>query len=460
LTSFQLSVRLHGVTPETIKLLVLTASAVVVLILLIAWVRIPAFLGMLAAGLMIGLGSGMAPENVAEAFQTGMGKTLGGIAGVLCLGTMLGGLLAASGGAEILASRLAKFFGAKHIHWVLMIVAVAVGFTTWFAVGLIMLLPILLTLTRETKQPFLKLALPMLAVLSIMHGVIPPHPGPLVALDALDADLGKLIMWGLVAAIPIAVISGPIFAKWAVKHVNVEAPNIAVEESTDLTYQRPTLARTVAALAFPIVLILTHTLAELFFPGDEQTGAGYYIRNVTSIIGNPTIALGLSVLFGGWAFRFNRTQALKIGEKSLFPVAVMLLLVAGGGGLNNVIQASGASAAIAQLADSAGFPPMLFAWTCAALVRIATGSATVAITAAAGLVAPVLGLHPDVNRELLVVAIGCGAMVLSHVNDAGFWIVKESLGLTVSQTFRTWTVTETLIGISGLFVAWGLDTVF
>lgn len=454
MTAPDLSVWLQEVTPETIQLLVLTASAVVVLILLIAWVRIPAFLGMLAAGLMIGLGSGMEPEKVAEAFQTGMGKTLGGIAGVLCLGTMLGGLLAASGGAEILAARLAKVFGPKRIHWVLMIVALAVGFTTWFAVGLIMLLPILLTLTKETKQPFLKLALPMLAVLSIMHGVIPPHPGPLVALAALDADLGKLIVWGLLAAIPIAVVSGPIFAKWAVRHVEVETPELIVADSIDHSRPRPSLGRTIAALVFPIALILTQTIAELTTP------AGHPFRSVTAIIGNPTLALGLSVLFAGWAFRFNRTEALKIGEKSLYPVAVMLLLVAGGGGLNQVIQASGASAAIAKLADSAGFPPMLFAWSCAALVRIATGSATVAITAAAGLVAPVLGLHPEVNRELVVIAIGCGAMVLSHVNDAGFWIVKESLGLTVAQTFRTWTVTETLIGITGLCVAWGLDLIF
>jgi GntP family gluconate:H+ symporter len=441
------------VTPETLKLLILTASSVVVLIVLVAWARIPAFLALLGAALLVGLGSGMPPAKVAEAFQAGMGKTLGGIAGVLALGTMLGGLLAASGGAEVLAQRLAKVFGPKRIHWVLMIVALAIGFTTWFAVGLIMLLPILLTLTRETKQPFLKLALPMLAVLSIMHGVIPPHPGPLAALEPLHANLGKLILWGLIAAIPIAVISGPVFAKWAVKHVSVEPPDLVVVDSADAR-PKPSLGRTIAALVFPVALILTQTVAEL------TTGPTHPLRNVTGIIGNPTIALGLSVLFAGWAFKFSRTEALKIGEKALYPVGVMLLLVGGGGGFNGVIGASGASGAIAKMAEAAQFPPMLFAWTCAALVRIATGSATVAITTAAGLVAPFALASPDVNPELLVIAIGCGAMVLSHVNDAGFWIVKESLGLTVSQTFRTWTVTETLIGVVGLATAWTLDLFF
>ena len=447
-------------TPETLKLLILTASSVVVLIVLVAWARIPAFLALLGAALLVGLGSGMPPAKVAEAFQAGMGKTLGGIAGVLALGTMLGGLLAASGGAEVLAQRLAKVFGPKRIHWVLMIVALAIGFTTWFAVGLIMLLPILLTLTRETKQPFLKLALPMLAVLSIMHGVIPPHPGPLAALEPLHANLGKLILWGLIAAIPIAVISGPVFAKWAVAHVSVEPPDIVIVDSADVR-PKPSLGSTIAALVFPVALILTQTVTDLTIPKTVAAGSlPDTLRSITAIIGNPTVALGLSVLFAGWAFKFTRTEALKIGEKALYPVGVMLLLVGGGGGFNGVIGASGASSAIADMAQAAKFPPMLFAWTCAALVRIATGSATVAITTAAGLVAPFALASPDVNPELLVIAIGCGAMVLSHVNDAGFWIVKESLGLTVSQTFRTWTVTETLIGVVGLATAWTLDLFF
>lgn len=428
------------------------------MIVLVAWLRIHAFLALLFAALVVGLGAGwigveIAPAGVAKAFQEGMGKNLGGIAGVLGLGTMLGGLLAASGGAEVLAQRLTAFFGSKRVNWVLMIVALAVGFTTWFAVGLVMLLPILLTLTKETKQPFLKLALPMLAVLSIMHGVMPPHPGPLVALAELNANLGKVILWGMLAAIPIAAVSGPIFAKWAVRHVEVTPPEPPpVDPST--VRERPSLTRTVIALAFPVVLILTHTISELFFTKEHQ------VYQFTEVIGNPTLALALAVLFAAWAFKFTRTEALKIVEKSLGPVGMTLLLVGGGGGFNNVLQATGAATAIGQMASLLHLPTMLFGWVCAALIRVATGSATVAIIAAVGLVKPLAAADPSVNPELLVVAIGCGSMILSHVNDAGFWIVKESLGLTVSQTLRTWTVTETLIGITGLFVAWGLDLFF
>lgn len=423
------------------------------MIVLIAWVRMNAFLALLFAALLVALGSGMEPGKAMSTFQDGMGATLGGIAGVLGLGTMLGGLLAASGGAEVLSKALIRLLGPQRVHWCLMILALAVGFTTWFAVGLVMLVPILLTLARETKMPFLKLALPLLAVLSIMHGVMPPHPGPLVAIDALQANLGLVILWALVAAIPIAAVAGPIFAGWAVKHVAVTPPE-PPSASLDATRPLPKLGRTVAALALPVVLILTQTLAELL------TEPGSTWRSIAGVIGNPTLALGVAVLFAAWAFNFTRVEALKIGEKSLGPIGMTLLLVGAGGGFNRVLRDCGAADAIGGLAASAHMPPMLFGWVCAALIRVATGSATVAITAACGLVAPMALSTPGVNLELLVVCVGAGSLFLSHLNDAGFWIVKETLGLTVSQTFRTWTVTETLIGVTGLVVCWVLDIFF
>lgn len=445
---------------DTTTLLLLTAGAIVSMILLIAWLRINAFFALLFAALLVGLGSGMEPAKVVKAFQDGMGSTLGGIAAVLGLGTMLGGLLAASGGAEVLSQSLIRVMGPKRVHWCLMVLALAVGFTTWFAVGLVMLVPILLTLTKETKMPFLKLALPLLAVLSIMHGVMPPHPGPLVAIDALKADLGMVILWALVAAIPMAAVAGPIFAAWAVKHVDVSPPEPPPVDPTIAARPKPTLSRTVAALALPVLLILTQTLVELLVAPDLPGEPVNPLRNITAIIGHPILALGAAVLFAAWAFGFTRPEALKIGEKSLGPIAMTLLLVGAGGGLNRVLNECGAAVAIGDVASGAHLPPMLFGWVCAALIRVATGSATVAITAACGLVAPMALGTPGVNLELMVVCVGCGSLFLSHLNDAGFWIVKEMLGMTVSQTFRTWTVTETLIGVSGLFVCWGLDTIF
>jgi GntP family gluconate:H+ symporter len=397
----------------------------------------------------------MEPTAMMAAFEKGMGGTLGGIAGILGLGTILGGLLAASGGADVLAKALIGVFGPKRVHWCLMILGLLIGLTTWFAVGLVMLVPILLTLARETKEPFLKLAIPLLAVLSIMHGVMPPHPGPVVAVQALHADLGKVILWGLLAAVPVAAVSGPIFAQWAMRHVQVDALEPPPIDPAIAARPKPSLGITVAVLTVPILLLLTQTLAELMFPDKSHP-----VRQIASIVGNPTLALGISVVFAGLAFRFSRDEALKMGEKSISAVGMTLLVVGGGGGFKGVLEASGAAAAIGDMATAAHLPPLVFGWVCAALVRVATGSATVAITTASGLVAPLVLGHPEVNPELMVVGIGCGSLFLSHLNDAGFWIVKETLGMSVPQMLRTWTVTETLVGITGLFVAWGLDSFF
>lgn len=450
-----LSAFLHAVNPATSQLLLLSLVSVTVLIMLIAWLRMNAFLALLLAALVMGLGSGMDPLTMMTAFEKGMGGTLGGIAGILGLGTILGGLLAASGGAEVLAKALIGLFGPKRVHWCLMALGLCIGLTTWFAVGLVMLVPILLTLARETKEPFLKLAIPLLAVLSIMHGVMPPHPGPVVALQALHADLGKVILWGLLAAVPVAAVSGPIFAKWAVSHVQADAPEPPPIDPAVASRPKPSLGITIAVLTVPILLLLTQTVAELLFEDKEHT-----LRKITAVIGNPTLALGMSVIFAGIAFRFTRSESLKIGEKAITAVGMTLLVVGAGGGFKGVLEASGAARAIGEMATAAHLPPLVFGWVCAALVRVATGSATVAITTASGLVAPLVLSTPGVNPELVVVGIGCGSLFLSHLNDAGFWIVKETLGLSVSQTLRTWTVTETLVGITGLFVAWGLDSVF
>ncbi|MDZ4288405.1 MAG: gluconate:H+ symporter, partial [Prosthecobacter sp.] len=428
-------------------LLLLSVGSVAVLILLIAWVRMNAFLALLLAALVMGLGSGMKPELAITAFQDGMGATLGTIAGVLGLGTILGGLLAASGGAEVLAQALIRLFGPKRVHWCLMVLALAVGITSWFAVGLVMLLPILLTLAKETKEPFLKLAIPMLAVLSIMHGVMPPHPGPLAAIAALHADLGKVMLWGLLAAVPVAAVSGPIFARWAVSHVPVIPPEPVPVAPVHAQRKPPSLRSTVAVLLVPIVLLLSQTITEVALPKPKPPAAAVagvapapaiqesptvvHVRSVAAVIGNPTVALGVSMLFAAVAFGFTRNEALKIGEKAIGSIGMALLVIGGGGGFNRVLRESGAADAIGHMAQSAHLPPIVFGWVCAALVRVATGSATVSIISASGFVAPLVMGNPDVNPELVVVAIGCGSLFLSHLNDAGFWIVKETLGLTV-----------------------------
>lgn len=455
--------------PHDLKLIVLALAAIGVLVLLVTKWKINAFVSLVIASLVVG-GGAVAMEQtvigvggkavsytmlgVAKSIQDGLGATLGGIAAVLGLGAMLGKLLAESGGAEVLAKRFAAFFGAKHIQWCMIALALAVGLTTWFAVGLILLLPILLTLTRETKQPFLLLVLPLLSCLSVMHGLMPPHPGPVVAVETLKANMGLVLFWGFVVGLPTAMVAGPLFAKWAVKNVEAFPPQPETAVATDPNLRRPGFGLTLFSILLPVFLMLLATLAELLLP------KGHTLREIATFIGNPTMALLGSVIFCLWSLGLNcgytKARLLKFTETSVAGVGMTILVVGGGGGFARVLRDSGVADAIGRVGEGFHLSPLLYGWLISAFIRVATGSATVAITTASGLLVPVLALHPELTQThtaLIIVAIGCGSLFMSHLNDAGFWIVKDCLGLSVQQTFKTWTVCETIVGLIGLLFA-------
>jgi GntP family gluconate:H+ symporter len=427
-------------------LIALTLAGVGVLVVLVTWARLNAFLALLAAALLVGVGSGQPMLGVAKAFQEGLGSTLGGVAAVICLGTMLGKLLAESRGAEVLAKRFADFFGPRRIGWCIMALALVIGLTTWFAVGLILLAPILHTLTRETKRPFLHLALPLLACLSVMHGLMPPHPGPVMAINALHANQGKVLLWGFALGIPVAVIAGPLFARLADKRLAISADTAAPPPPHPGAH-KPGFGLTLFSMLLPVGMMLVATLADL-------TLAEGNLRALADFAGNPTVALFISVLFGHWSLGtrcgFGARQLLKFSEESVAAIGMTIVIVGGGGGFARVLQTSGAADAMGSMAAAAHLSPLLYGWLVSAFIRVATGSATVSITTASALLVPVLAAHPDANKELIVVAIGCGSLFLSHLNDGGFWIVKDCLNLSVAQTFRTWSVCETIIGLVGL----------
>ncbi|MEO6001791.1 MAG: gluconate:H+ symporter [Opitutus sp.] len=455
--------------PDDWKLIVLALSAIGVLVLLVTRFKVNAFVSLVIASLLVGAGAVLMHRQIKDAggtlvpytmlgvtksIQDGLGATLGGIAAVLGLGTMLGKLLAESGGADVLAKRFAAFFGPKHIQWCIMALALAVGLTTWFAVGLVLLVPILLTLTRETKQPFLLLVLPLLSCLSVMHGVMPPHPGPVVAVDALKANVGLVLFWGFVVGIPTAMVAGPLYAKWAVKRIEAYSPPVPTVDVTDPSLRLPGFGLTLFSILLPVILMLLATLAELTLP------KGNTLREVAIFIGNPTIALMVSVIFSLWSLGtscgFSTPRLLKFTETSVAAVGMTILVVGGGGGFARVLRDSGVAESIGRFGDQLHLSPLLYGWLISAFIRVATGSATVAITTASGLLVPVLALHPELtptHTALIIVAVGCGSLFLSHLNDAGFWIVKDCLGLTVPQTFKTWTVCETIVGIVGMLFA-------
>ncbi len=427
----------------------LAVAGIGVLVGLVTWARLNAFLALLIAALIVGGGAGKPMLDVAKAFQDGLGATLAGTAAVICLGTMLGKLLAESRGAEVLAKRFVIFFGPQRIGWCIAAIALVVGLTTWFAVGLIILAPILHTLTRETKRPFLQLALPLLAFLSVMHGVMPPHPGPVMAINFLHANTGKVMLWGFALGIPTAAVAGPLFARVAGRRLGITA-SPAEPAPLHPGARWPEFGLTIFSMLLPVGLMLLATLADLV------AGPGP-LRNAADFIGNPSIALLIAVLFAHWSLGthcgFAASQLLKFSEDCVASVGMTVLIVGGGGGFARVLQTSGVADALGGVAAAAHLSPLLYGWMVAAFIRVATGSATVSITTASALLVPVLARNPGTNVELVIVAIGCGSLFLSHLNDGGFWIVKECLNLTVPQTFRTWSMCETLVGLVGLCLA-------
>jgi GntP family gluconate:H+ symporter len=432
------------------KLVLLAVASIGALVVLVTRFKLNAFIALLFAALLLGLGAGLPPGHTLKAFQEGLGATLGGIAAVIGFGVMLGKLLAESGGAEVLARRFNAFFGSARVSWCIMALAIAIGLTTWFAVGLILLLPILLTLTRETQRPFLLLAIPLLSFLSVMHGLMPPHPGPVIAIDVFHANTGRVLLWGFIIGIPTAAVAGPLFARWAVRHVAAEPPMIAPATSGGSARVEPGFGLTLFTMLLPVALMLSATVAELLLP------AGHALRVAVQFIGHPVMALLIAVLFALWSLGLRcghrAATLLAFTEQSVAGIGMTLLVVGGGGGFARVLREAGVADSLGDMASMLHLPPLVYAWLIAAFIRVATGSATVSITAASGVLAPMVAQMPELNRELLVISIGCGSLFLSHLNDGGFWIVKDCLGLTVAQTLRTWTVTETIIGIAGLLL--------
>lgn len=431
------------------RLIVSVVGAVVLLIFLIARWKVNSFVALIIASLAAGLFAGMNLPDIAKAFGEGVGAVLGSVAMVIGLGAILGKMLGESAGAEVIAVTITNAFGDKRLPWAIMIIALIVGLPVFFPVGLVLLTPIVIAIARRSGVSFLKLALPMIVGLSAAHGLIPPHPGPMVAIETLHADAGKTILYSLALAIPAAIIAGPIYAKWvAPRMTDVVTP--AAASTSNAIGNRPSFAVTVFTVSLPVLLMLVSTVADLALPKTHS------IRLIANFLGNPICALTIAVVVSFFTFGvargFTAQQILKFSEECVGATASALLIVGAGGGFNKILVVSGVGDVISRAATSAHLSPLVLGWVVAVLIRIATGSATVAISTAAGILAPIAANEP-VNRELLVVTMGAGSLICSHVNDGGFWFVKEYLGLSVPQTLRTWTIIETIIAVVGLVVA-------
>jgi gluconate:H+ symporter, GntP family len=436
-------------------LLLYAVIAIAVLILMIARYKVYPFLVLMIVSVLLALAVGMPMDKIVKSFETGNGNTLGHIAVVVGLGTMLGKMMAESGGAERIANTLINLFGEKNIHWAMMVVAIIVGLPVFFEVGFVLLIPIAFNVAKRTGKSLLLIGLPMVAGLSVVHGLIPPHPAALLAVQAYHADIGKTIAYGLLVGVPTAIVAGPLFALLIHKYIKLPDANALADQFTqkhgDTATKRelPSFGITLFTILLPVILMLIGSWADLVFTPKTLP------NDLLRFIGQSDMALLIAVLVSFWTFGakqgFNREQIQKFCGECLAPIAGITLIVGAGGGFGQVLRDSGISQQIVASASSASLSPLLLGWFVAALIRLATGSATVAMTTACGIVAPIAaaaGGHT--SPELLVLATGSGSLIFSHVNDGGFWLIKEYFGMTVGQTFKTWSLLETIISLMGL----------
>jgi len=433
--------------------------AVLALILLIARFKVHPFVALVVVSLGLGAAAGMSPGSLVKAFQDGVGVTLGNIAVVVGLGTMLGKMMAESGGAARIAVTLIAFFGERRVHWALMLVGFIVGIPVFFQVGFVLLIPLVFTIARRTGTSLVKVGVPLVAGLSVVHGMVPPHPAAMLAVTAYRADLGRTIFYAILVGLPTAALAGPIFATWVAPRITLSATNpmaVQLEGNAATTAALPGFGLSLFTVLVPVILIVSASAADI------ALAPGSLGRTVLDFIGNPIVALLLTLLFSFWSLGIARglsgSAMLSMVNECLAPTAAILLVIGAGGGFNGVLTASGVGKAIADLAIGAQVSPLVLAWVVATLVRVATGSATVSMTTAAGIVAPIAGAT-HASPELMVLATGAGALMLSHVNDAGFWLIKEYFNMTVQQTLATWTALETIIGVTGLLLTLALSAV-
>ena len=426
------------------SLIILTLAAIALLLFLILVVKLHAFLALLLASLALGLAAGMPAPAVLKSIQTGFGEALGFIAVVIGLGAMIGRLVEHSGGGSAVANWMLGKMGRDRARWAVLITALLVGLPLFFEVGFIILAPLAWSLARESRRSLLYFGLPIAAALSATHSLVPPHPAPAAAAQLLGANLGLTILYGLAVSIPAAILGGIVYGGWIAKRVFIPVPAMAVQPETDADAQpAPPVGMVILILLLPVLLILS-----------AQNG----------FLGHPFTALLVTALAAMLVFGFrrglSRAAVLRLATDSLAPVGTLLVIIGAGGAFKQVIVDSGVGPYLGGALAQSHISPLLVAYLTAAALRIAQGSATVAIITAAGIIAPLVKSIPGYRPEMIVLAVCCGGTVLSHVNDAGFWLVKEYFGMTVTQTLQSWTVMKVITSLAGLALVLAAQALF
>ena len=448
-------------------------------VLLIVWAKLHPFIALIIGAAVMGGVAAVAPPDIVTSFTTGFGTTVDNAGLLIALGAMIGALLADSGGADTIVDTIIGKVGARGLPWAMALIAAILGLPLFFEVGVVLLVPVVILVARRTDVPLMRVGIPALAGLSILHGLVPPHPGPLVAIDAVGADLGLTLLLGLVVAVPTLVICGPLLARFVENWVPVHATDAVVARATggsgavdrdevaegvdDDTrspergtgIRRPSFGAAVISITLPVILMLARAVAELTMEEETQP------RTFLEFIGTPSVPAARRA--GAMFFLGFRTGMSREGvEKSLgsdCPASRHPADRRAGGGFKQMLVDAGVGEVIGDWAADSGLSVLILGWLVAVGVRLATGSATVATITAGGIVTGIAADLPNGEVSLLVLAIGCGSLFSSHVDDAGFWLVKEYFGRTIGPTIKSWSVMETAISVVGLVCVLALDIV-
>lgn len=432
------------------RLIFCCLAAILAIVVLIGITRLPPFLSILIGTFIAGLGAGLPAEAVAKAFSKGAGSILGEAGIIIALGSMLGALMAESGAADRIASTLLGLGKGRSLPWVMALVAMVIGLPLFFEVGLVLMVPIIFVMAQRSGQPLLRIAIPALAGMTTLHALLPPHPGPLIAVGALHADLGLTMLLGFAIALPAVILAGPLYGGWLSRRMAIKPPAELGElfSARDQGARQPGFALSLLVILLPVLLMLGSTFAKVAL--DPHSGLAEGLK----FLGEPLIALGLAVLAAtvllGWGSGMPRERVGGVLRKSLAPIAALLLTIGAGGGLKQTLLDAGVSHTVAKVAEGAHLPYILLAWLIAVALRQATGSATVATTTTAGILAPVVAGLAGPQASLIALAIGAGSVFFCHVNDAGFWMVREYFGLELKQTLWVWSVLQTVVSVTGL----------
>lgn len=426
--------------------LLYVAIGVALLLLLMIRFKLNGFIALILVALAVGVMQGMPVNKVITSIKAGVGGTLGSLALIMGFGAMLGKLLADCGGAQRIATTLIEKFGTKHIQWALVLTGFIVGFALFYEVGFVLMLPLVFSVAASARVPLLYVGVPMAAALSVTHGFLPPHPGPTAIATLFNADMGKTLLFGTLLGIPTVILAGPVYARF-LKCIDKPIPEGLYNPKTFTEAEMPGFGVSVWTALVPVVLMALRAVAEMLLP------KGHVLLPYAEFFGDPVMATLIAVLIAIFTFGLNRgrtmEQVMDTLTDSIKIIAMMLLIIGGGGAFKQVLVDSGVDKYIASMMHSTQLSPIFMAWSIAAVLRIALGSATVAAITAGGIVAPLI-VTSGASPELMVIAVGSGSVIFSHVNDPGFWLFKEYFNLTIGETIRSWSALETIISVCGL----------